>query len=395
MIPSNRSRVDPFLAMDVLDRANALARSGRTVFHLEAGQPGTQAPRVALEAAARALKEQPLGYTEALGRPALRQRLARHYRETHGVEVAPERIVITTGSSAGFLLAFIALFEAGQTLAMAVPGYPAYRNIAHALGLKPRFVAARAAEQFKLTARAIAAESGLDGVLIASPANPSGTVIDATELKAIVDLCEARGLKLISDEIYHGIAYGSRTETALALTPNAVVINSFSKYFSMTGWRIGWMVVPSDLVRTIERLTQNFYISPPAISQVAAEAALDAKDELDGHVRVYARNRARLVAALGDAGFGAAAPADGAFYVYANVSPFGLDSATFARRLLEEAGVAATPGHDFDPADGDHWIRFSYAGAEAEVDAAARALVAWCSDIRNQRSDVRRAKSDL
>jgi aspartate/methionine/tyrosine aminotransferase len=203
-------------------------------------------------------------------------------------------------------------------------------------------------------------------------------VIDGRELRAIVDLCDARGLKLISDEIYHGITYSVRAETALAMTPNAVVINSFSKYFSMTGWRIGWMVVPQDLVRTVERLTQNFYISPPAISQVAAQAALDAREELDGHVRVYARNRARLTSALKEAGFGAAAPADGAFYIYTDVSPFGVGSAVFAKRLLEEAGVAATPGHDFDPADGDRWIRFSYAGAEVEVDAAATALVAWC-----------------
>ncbi len=378
MTPSNRSRVDPFLAMDVLERANALARTGRTIFHLEAGQPGTKAPRAALEAVQRALADDALGYTEALGRPALRERLAKHYRDTHEIDVAPERIVITTGSSAGFLLAFVALFEAGDTLAMAVPGYPAYRNIASALGLTPRFVPARTAEHFKLTARALAAEQGIAGVLIASPANPSGTVIDGRELRAIVDLCDARGLKLISDEIYHGITYGVRAETALAMTPNAVVINSFSKYFSMTGWRIGWMVVPQNLVRTVERLTQNFYISPPAISQVAAQAALDAREELDGHVRVYARNRARLTSALKEAGFGAAAPADGAFYIYTDVSPFGVGSAVFAKRLLEEAGVAATPGHDFDPADGDRWIRFSYAGAEVEVDAAATALVAWC-----------------
>jgi aspartate/methionine/tyrosine aminotransferase len=364
--------------MDVLERANALARTGRTIFHLEAGQPGTKAPRAALEAVQRALADDALGYTEALGRPALRERLAKHYRDTHEIDVAPERIVITTGSSAGFLLAFVALFEAGDTLAMAVPGYPAYRNIASALGLTPRFVPARTAEHFKLTAQALAAEQGIAGVLIASPANPSGTVIDGRELRAIVDLCDARGLKLISDEIYHGITYSVRAETALAMTPNAVVINSFSKYFSMTGWRIGWMVVPQDLVRTVERLTQNFYISPPAISQVAAQAALDAREELDGHVRVYARNRARLTSALKEAGFGAAAPADGAFYIYTDVSPFGVGSAVFAKRLLEEAGVAATPGHDFDPADGDRWIRFSYAGAEVEVDAAATALVAWC-----------------
>jgi len=376
--PSSRSRVDPFLAMDVLDRANALARSGRTVFHLEAGQPGTRAPKRALQAAQQALADDKLGYTEAVGRPLLRERIARFYRETYGVGVAPERIVITTGSSAGFLLAFIALFESGQSLALAAPGYPAYRNIALALGLRPQFIPCREAEQFRLTAKAIGDTRDIDGVLIASPGNPSGTMIPADELEAISDVCDKRGLKLISDEIYHGITYGSRAQTALAFSPNTVVINSFSKYFSMTGWRIGWMVVPEDMVRTIERLTQNFYISPPTISQVAALAALDATDELDAHVRTYGANRARLLAALKDAGFGAVAPADGAFYLYADVSPFNIDSATFAKRLLEEAGVAATPGHDFDPFDGDRWIRFSYAGAQSEVDNAATTLVAWC-----------------
>lgn len=379
---SSRGRVDPFLAMDVLDRANTLARSGRTVFHLEAGQPGTRAPERALEAARRALEDDRLGYTEAVGRPALRERISRFYRDTYAVDVAPERIVITTGSSAGFLLAFIALFESGQRLAMAVPGYPAYRNIALALGLHPHFIPCREAEQFRLTAATIAAARDIDGVLIASPGNPSGTVIAADELAAIADICDKRKLKLVSDEIYHGITYGGRAQTALAFTPNAVVINSFSKYFSMTGWRIGWMVVPEDLVRTIERLTQNFYISPPTISQVAALAALDATAELDGHVHTYARNRTRLLAALKDAGFGAMAPADGAFYLYANVSPFGLDATTFANRLLEETGVAATPGHDFDPFEGDRWIRFSYAGAESEVEGAATALVKWCRALK-------------
>lgn len=381
MTPSSRSRVDPFLAMDVLDHANALAREGRTVFHLEAGQPGTSAPKRALDAAQRALSDDKLGYTEAVGRPALRERISRFYRDTYGVDIAPERIVITTGSSAGFLLAFITLFEGGQSLAMAVPGYPAYRNIALALGLRPHFIPCRETEHFRLTAKAIADSNDIDGVLIASPGNPSGTMIPAGELAAIAGVCDSRGLKLISDEIYHGITYGGPAQTALAFSPNVVVINSFSKYFSMTGWRIGWMVVPDTLVRTVERLTQNFYISPPTISQIAALAALDSTDELDGHVRTYAANRTRLLAALKDAGFGAVAPADGAFYVYANVSPFNIDAATLAKRLLEDAGVAATPGNDFDPFDGDRWLRFSYAGAQNEVDSAAAALIAWCREL--------------
>lgn len=368
--------------MDVLDRANALAAAGRTVFHLEAGQPGTPAPKLALEAAARALGSDGLGYTEALGRPALRRRIARHYREVYGIDVAPERVVVTAGSSAGFVLAFLAMFDHGQALAMANPGYPAYRNIAHAIGLTPRLIECREAMQFRLTADAVGKADGIDGLLIASPANPSGTVIGERELKAIVDVCAKRYVKLISDEIYHGITYGARAQTALAFSNDVVVINSFSKYFSMTGWRIGWMVVPDSLVRPIERLTQNFYISPPTISQVAALAAMDASDELEGHVRTYAHNRERLLAAVGDAGFGTIAPADGAFYVYADVSAFGMDAAAFTKALLDETGVAATPGADFDPVEGRRWVRFSYAGSAHEVERAAEALVHWCRKRR-------------
>ncbi len=378
---SQRSQVDPFLAMDVLDRANTLARSGRTVFHLEAGQPGTRAPKRALDAVAQALSSDVLGYTEALGRPALRSRLAQFYRDTYRVDVAPERILITTGSSAGFLLAFIALFDQGQSLAMAVPGYPAYRNIAISTGVRPHFIDCREKAQFRLSAAALAAADGIDGALIASPANPSGTVIGAHELEEIVGVCAKRKLWLISDEIYHGITYGARAQTALAFSSDVVVINSFSKYFSMTGWRIGWMVVPEALVRPIERLAQNLYISPPTISQIAALAALDATDELDGHVRNYAASRSRLLAALSESRFATIAPADGAFYLYADISPFGLDANAFTKKLLDETGVAATPGLDFDPTDGNRWVRFSYAGAQSEVDRAADALTQWCRGL--------------
>jgi aspartate/methionine/tyrosine aminotransferase len=375
---SHRSQVDPFLAMDVMDRANALARAGRTIFHLETGQPGTLAPKGALAAVAKVLATDNLGYTEALGRPALRQRISQYYRDNHRIDVAPERILVTTGSSAGFLLAYIALFDAGQSLAMAVPGYPAYRNIAAATGIKPHFIDCREASQFQLRAADIARAEDIDGVLIASPANPSGTMIGAHELREIVSVCAKRKLWLISDEIYHGITYGDPAETALAISPDVVVINSFSKYFSMTGWRIGWMVVPEALARPIERLAQNLYISPPTISQVAALAALDAKSELDGHVRAYAANRSRLLAALKESGFASVAPADGAFYLYADISPFGLDSGTFTKNLLEQTGVAATPGLDFDPVEGNNWVRFSYAGAQEEVSRAADVLVQWC-----------------
>lgn len=288
--------------------------------------------------------------------------------------------MVTTGSSAGFTLAFLALFDAGERLAIAAPGYPAYRNIAHAMGLKPNFIACRQESMFRLTAQLVRDAGEAEGLLIASPANPSGTIIDEYELKAIVDACARRGQKLISDEIYHGITYSMPAQTALAYSDDVIVINSFSKYFSMTGWRIGWMVVPRDLVRTFERLAQNFYISPPAISQVAALAALEAREELDGHVRTYAVNRERLARALSDAGFGALAPADGAFYLYADVSPFKMTATNFAKLLLSETGIAATPGVDFDPEQGERWLRFSYAGSTSEIERAVGALVAWCRD---------------
>lgn len=363
--------------MEVLNAANALERSGRAVCHLEAGQPSTKAPRVALEAAAQALQSDTLGYTEALGIPQLRQRISRHYMDWYGVEVSPSRVVVTTGSSAGFVFAFLLLFDAGQTLAIANPGYPAYRNISKALGITPKLIECKEQAGFRLTAAMLEQAGPVDGVLIASPSNPCGTIIPAEELKRIADHCRAKGIALISDEIYHGIAYGERTQTALALNPDAVVINSFSKYFSMTGWRIGWMVVPEAMVAPLERIAQNFYISPPSISQVAACAAFDGKDELDGHVRTYAANRTILLEALQQAGLTSRAPADGAFYLYTDISRFGLASSVLARRLLEETGVAATPGDDFDPREGSRWLRLSYAGSMRDVRAAASHLVSW------------------
>ena len=368
--------------MDVLDRANALARAGRTIYHLEAGQPSSKAPQLALEAAQRALSEQVLGYTEALGRPQLRERISKHYQTVYGVDVAPERVVITTGSSAGFVLAFLALFDVEQSLAIANPGYPAYRNITRALGVRPRLIDCRQAEQFRLTAATLATVPDIDGVLIASPSNPCGSVVSADELLRIAGLCAERGLRLISDEIYHGITYETSAQTMLAYSPDVVVINSFSKYFSMTGWRIGWMVVPEWIVTTVERLAQNFYISAPAISQVAALHALDATRELDGHVKGYAANRRLLMQTLQCAGFGAMAPADGAFYLYVDVSPFGLESFVFTSRLLEEAGVAATPGIDFDPDDGKRWVRFSYASSCSDIERAAAAISRWCGTLK-------------
>lgn len=379
---ARRSHVDPFIVMDVLARANRRAEQGLPVYHLEAGQPGCPAPRLALDAAAAALRAENLGYTEALGRPALRQRLSKYYAQTHHLEVPPERIILTTGSSAGFILAFLAAFDPGQRLAMATPGYPAYRNTARAVGLEPVLVRTGPNDQFRLHASALKELGAFDGVLVASPANPTGTMLGRDELADIAALCAARGAWLISDEIYHGISFEAAAVSALAVAPDAIVINSFSKYYAMTGWRIGWMVVPEALVRPIERLAQNLFISPPTISQVAALAALDAGGELEEHVRLYASNRATLLAALREIGLKIIAPADGAFYVYGDITPLGLDSESLSRTLLDETGVAATPGLDFDQEQGRNWMRFSYAGSRAEVTAGAEALVAWCRKRR-------------
>lgn len=379
MDASSRAQVAAFLAMDVLSEANRLEASGQRIFHLETGQPGGAAPKAARDAARRALDEDPLGYTEALGRPALKAAIAGHYAAQYGLEIDPKRVIVTTGSSSAFILSFLALFDAGQGLAMPVPGYPAYRNTALALNLKPIGVAAGPETQFQIPLDMLWKTNAAHGLLIASPGNPTGTVIPHTELAHLAALCREKRWRLVSDEIYHGLIYDVRAETALNVAPDAIVINSFSKYFAMTGWRIGWMIVPDSLVRPIERLAQNLFISPPAISQVAALAALsaDAKAELETLVRGYRRNRDRLKAALSAAGLTRIAPADGAFYLYADISAFGDDSATLAKRLLNETGVAVTPGWDFDPDCGGAWIRLSYAGTERDVTEAAERLTAW------------------
>lgn len=377
-----RANIAPFIVMDVLRAANlrdAAARdpAGRAV-HLEVGQPGTPAPRLVREAAAAALAAERLGYTEALGVPALRARIARHYRESYGVAVPPERVVVTTGSSGAFLLAFLAAFDAGDRVALAEPGYPAYRNILQALGLVPVPVAAGGETRFQ-PAPALLDASGPppSGLIVASPANPTGSMMSRAELKAVVAWCRARGVRLVSDEIYHGIAFGAPAETALAFGDDVIVVNSFSKYYSMTGWRLGWMVVPPDLLRAVEVLAQNLFISPPTLAQVAATAAFDARDELDANVARYRANRDLLLAGLPAAGFDRFAPADGAFYLYADVAHLTNDSEAFCRRMLDEAGVAATPGTDFDTGRGRAFLRFSYAGPEADMAEAVRRLTAW------------------
>ncbi|HVL71785.1 MAG TPA: aminotransferase class I/II-fold pyridoxal phosphate-dependent enzyme [Beijerinckiaceae bacterium] len=373
-------RVKPFLAMDVLAAAAAKERQGGSVVHTEVGQPSAPAPRAAREAARAALETGRIGYTEALGIAPLRERIARHYRDTYGVAVAPERVIVTTGSSAGFVLAFLSLFDAGDRVAITAPGYPAYRNILEALDLAPAAIPLTAAEGWRLSAEAVVREQRekpLRGVLAMSPANPSGTMIDRAALARLGETCRAQGLWFVSDEIYHGLTYAEPAATALAFDDDAVVINSFSKYYCMTGWRIGWIVVPERLVRPIERLAQNLYISPPYLSQVAALAAFDATEELEAVKAGYARNRALLLEELPRIGLDRMHPADGAFYLYADVARFTNDSIGFCRRMLDEAGVAATPGLDFDPQEGSHYVRFSFAGSEEDCREAVRRLKGW------------------
>jgi aspartate/methionine/tyrosine aminotransferase len=375
---SRRGGVPPFIVMDVLREANARAARGQSVLHLEVGQPSTPAPRGVIAAARRALAEDRLGYTEAFGLPELRERIARHYRESYGCDVPASRIVACTGSSSGFVLAFLSAFDAGDRVALAVPGYPAYRNILAALGLEPVLLEVGPETHFQPAPEALERVPGrLDGLIVASPANPTGTMIGRAELRRLAEYCRARGLRLVSDEIYHGIAYGAAPETALAFDPEAIVVNSFSKYYSMTGWRLGWMVVPESLARAVECLTQNLYISPPTLSQHAGIAAFDCADELDANVARYAENRRLLLGELPKAGFDKLAPADGAFYLYADVGGLTNDSAEFCRRMLAETGVATTPGLDFDPGRGNRFVRFSFAGETADMAEAARRLIAW------------------
>lgn len=378
---SRRGQISPFVVMDVMRAANERAAQGADVIHMEVGQPGTPAPRLVREAVKRAVDTELLGYTEALGMPALRERIARHYADAHGVEVSPGEIVVTAGSSAGFVLAFLALMDEGDRLLMAEPGYPCYRNIARAFGIAPVPLPVGEAERWMPTpeglARALGGGTMPRALLFASPANPTGTAMGAEALGKLCALCDAMGVRLISDEIYHGLTYAAPAQTARAFSREAVIINSFSKYYSMTGWRVGWMVVPPHLARPIERLAQNLYISPTTISQIGALAAFDAGEELEANKAVYAASRDLLLEEFSKAGLTRLAPADGAFYLYADVSHLTDDSRDFVRRLLEETGVAATPGVDFDPVRGGQFVRFSYAGPTAAMAEAARRLRRW------------------
>lgn len=375
---AERGAIAPFIVMDVMQAANERQAAGGDVIHLEVGQPSGQAPARVLEAARQALGSHALGYTLALGVEELRQRIADHYRRVYGVAVPAERVAITTGSSAGFLLAFLAAFAPGDRVAVAAPGYPAYRNILKALGIDCVLVPVGPDSRYQLDVSVLERVEGpLDGVVVASPSNPTGSMLSAADVADLTAWCERKGVRLISDEIYHGITFSEPAATAAGRGAHTVVINSFSKYYAMTGWRLGWMVLPEDLARAVECLQQNLFISPPTLSQLAACAVFDCFDELDRRVAVYRKNRDILLEELPKAGFHRLAPSDGAFYLYADVADLTNDSPEFCRRLLTDLGLAVTPGTDFDPFEGHHTLRFSFAGSPEEMVEACRRLQGW------------------
>jgi len=374
---SRRSDVLPFRVMDVMAAAGKLEAQGRHIIHMEVGEPGLPTPQAALEAGTRAMDQGNTGYTLALGRDELRQKIATHYGDDLGLDIAPSRIIVTTGSSAAFTLAFLASFDVGDRVATSRPGYPAYGRIMQGLGIVPHDIYTTAQTRFQPSAEQVVSAPDLDGLLIASPSNPTGSTIDSPHMASLCDASAVQGIRLISDEIYHRMTFDAPATTALAFSDDVVVINSFSKYYCMTGWRVGWMVVPEALVRPIERLTQNFFISPPTISQIVAEETFACSDELDQRVQTYAANRDLILETLKNAGVQQIAPADGAFYLYADVSPFTDDSEAFCQAMLEGAGVAAVTGLDFDERDGHHFVRFSVAGSHADMKEAADRLSNW------------------
>jgi aspartate/methionine/tyrosine aminotransferase len=380
IVPSRRSDVPPFMVMDVMAAAARLEAAGHRVIHMEVGQPAAPAPATAITAAQAALASGRLAYTETLGIRTLRERIARHYRESYRVEIDPARVAVTTGSSAGFILAFLALFEPGDRIAVALPGYPPYRHIMRALGCEPVAIETDQATRWAITPDTLLAshrKARLNGVLVASPANPTGTMMTGQALRDVFDAAQSAGIQVISDEIYHGLDYAFPAETAAHHCDRAVMINSFSKYFCMTGWRVGWMVVPEPLIRPIDRLQGNLAISVPTLSQVAAQAAFDGRAEMEEVKHGYERNRRILIDGLPKAGFDQILPVDGAFYLYADVSRFCSDSLDFAKRMLAETHVAVTPGIDFDPVRGQRFIRFCYAGSAADMHEAVERIGNW------------------
>lgn len=369
---SSRGVVDPFIVMDVMEAARAAEAAGRHIIHMEVGQPSTPAPAKARAALARAMESDALGYTVALGLPKLREGIATLYKDWYNLDIDPARVVVTPGSSGAFLLAFSALFDAGDKVGLGAPGYPSYRQILKALSLTP--VSIESQTQNRLQPVPADIPAGLDGLIAASPANPSGTMLDHAALEGLISTCHAQDTRFIADEIYHGLQYEGRAVSALEVSDDVYVINSFSKYFSMTGWRVGWMIVPEDHIRLIERLAQNMFICSPHASQIAALGALEARDELDANLATYARNRQLMMDELPKIGFDKFAPPDGAFYIYADVSDLTDDSRTLAADILDEVGVAVTPGLDFDPERGHQTLRFSYARATDDIREGLRRL---------------------
>lgn len=375
--------VQPFHAIAISRLAHDLAAEGRDIVHMEFGQPSTGAPSGAIAAARLVLENDPMGYWENV---RLMERIARHYAEAHGVTVEPEQIILTCGASPAFVLALSCLFAPGARIAVARPGYVAYRNTLKALYLEPVEMPCGLAERFQVTAKALAAiEPAPDGLIIASPANPTGTIIAPDEMAAIAEVCRQRNIRVISDEIYHGLSFGEAAQSMLEHDPRALVVNSFSKYFSMAGWRLGWLVVPPDLVGAARARMGNLFLTPPVLAQHAGLVAFDCREELDGHVRTYARNRALVLDALPAMGLTRMAPPDGAFYVYADISHLTNDSLAFCEQLLRDTGVATAPGIDFDPVDGHRFIRFSFAVSTPLIEEAIRRMTPWFQARQNDR----------
>lgn len=367
--------IAPFQAISISRRAHELKAAGQRVLHMEFGQPSTGAPKAAIDAAHRVLDSEAMGYWESL---PLKERICRHYREGFGVELSPRRMVITCGASPALVLALSTAFNPGDRIAMARPGYVAYRNTVRALNLEPVEIACGPEVRFQLSAAALEAlEPAPQGVIIASPANPTGTIIPKDELAAIAEVCQRRGIRIISDEIYHGLSYGPKIHSMLEFAPDAYVVNSFSKYFSMAGWRLGWLVSPEEEVARTNAYIGNLFLTAPSLAQHAGLIAMDSRDELEGHLAVYRKNRRLMLDALPRLGLEKIAPPDGAFYIYADVSRFTDDSLSFCLKLLEETGVATAPGVDFDPVDGGRFMRFSFALSTPEIEEALARLEPW------------------
>ena len=377
---SGRADIAPFFVMEMMRAAAQREAAGGDVVHMEVGQPSTPAPAGARAAAKAAIDSDVLGYTSAVGIEPLRRRLAQHYADWYGHEADADRIVVTQGASGAFTLAFLACFEAGDRVAVTAPGYPCYRNTLEALDIEVVEIAVTPETGFRLTTDMVGSAGPLDGLVVASPANPTGTMLGPDELEQLADWCHRNEVRLVSDEIYHGISYGTEAATAAAHSPSAVVVNSFSKYFSMTGWRLGWLLLPPDLVAPVERLAQNATIAAATVSQHAALGAFDSIDELEANVARYRANRRILLDGLPTAGIDRIAPPDGAFYLYANVDHLTDDSLGLAATWLAELGIATTAGIDFDPAEGHRYIRFSFAGSNDDMHQTVERLAAWVGE---------------